>query len=806
MNHILKSLTAAALLCAGAAQAQIDPSLAPRVATSRALIQSSYTNVGPSASVLRGVSRSIGLLYPNGGSGPGAYGGSVVFNANTYSTSRGECAWILTSDGQVTLTGPRITPSTYQFIRPVPYDPKGRPEETWGVVNPLRGLWKGGGNLPALSTYWPGITALDEGSLYAATRPELTPPTQIANYRLNGYLVNPDLPEEVILAQWTNAKQGITTQARVCDWSNPDFDDFLIVDYTFTNTGDFDGDGREDRPGQTKVQSNAYFAFVNMEQPTTGGTDWYRQDAYRDQTIVDDIYFYSDAANYRGAFPRGLRASIWRDSDYPATSWDDTGDPFYLKEAFRAAGGITGGNVGQIEGQMQSAATYGMLPMAFRNAGPSHTFNPKDRNMGYIDPQGEQPHAAKWWKVRSLTDFDDPYADRNTEREMYNAMTAPGIKDNPDEANPGDRVAYVHAQVYGPYTLRPGESARIMMAYAAGHPAQMRGMDLLTWDRSGEPVERKQQEMRTLGEQALLENIRLAQFAYDAEYRIPASPTEAFIAADDLTSSPNGRQQIAWRDDSDRAVNPYYQEADVLGYRVYRSNWFPVGPWELWDIIEKGKGGRTVKGSWTYAGGRYTYEDLLSAAGFEYHYSVRPFAKGHADWGATLSDGSRKTLTDLPVSRARTNVTQGYESGWGPTTARTFDGDTRRPFQPATPEADRLERKVTVVPNPYFVDGLHNYPNTQNIRFVNIPRKCKIHIYSASGDRVKTIQQDETVIVQPGGVLVPKTSGQKGEAAFAQLTWNVSGVISSGLYYFVVVSEAPESMGKTQRGSFVVIK
>jgi hypothetical protein len=783
----------------------------PPVSTGRSLIRVQYSNIG-----LRGVS----LEYPYLGGGAGSYGGisstipGVAVDATgytfPYATSVGEAVWTLTSDGQVALNGPRPTPWIGQYIRPVPYDPKGRPEESWGVVNPLRGLWKGGGLLPALATYWPGITKTDEGSIYAGTSPETTRPVQIANYRLHAYIRDIDLPEEVLIAQWTNTKQGILTQARVHDWSNPDFDDFVIVEYIFTNLGDFDGDGQEDRPGQTRPQERVFFAFVNYELPTKVGSWWFYG---RYPGAYDDIYAYSDAAGYRGVFPRGLKASVWRDSDNPATSWDDTGEPFYFKESFVGPASITG-RAGQTEGQMQAAATWAMAPLAFRNTGPSHAFNPKDKRMGYVDPVGEQPYAARWWKARSDTDYDDPTPERDPEKKLYDEMTAQKIQDNPNEANAGDRTGYVHAQVYGPYTLRPGESAKIIMAYAAGHPAQMRAdskqgtgaMDLLTWDRSSEPVEKKQTEMKTLGEQALLENLRLAQFAYDSEYRIPAAPTNAFIAADDLTSSPNAHQQVSWVDDSDRAINPYYKEADVIGYRVYRSTWYPAGPWELMDTIEKGKGGKTVNGRWTYANGRYTYEDLLSAAGFEYYYSVRPFARGHADWSVTLSDGSARTLSDIPVARARANVTKGYESGWGPSTARTNDGIGRRPFQPATPEADRLERKVRVVPNPYYADGLHKYPNSEDIRFVNLPRKCKVHIYSVSGDWIQTIEHDETVTVEKGGILVPKTAGQRGEAAFWQYTWNLSGQISTGLYFFAVVSEVPENMGKVQRGSFVVIK
>jgi hypothetical protein len=224
------------------------------------------------------------------------------------------------------------------------------------------------------------------------------------------------------------------------------------------------------------------------------------------------------------------------------------------------------------------------------------------------------------------------------------------------------------------------------------------------------------------------------------------------------------------------------------------------------DTIVKGQAGKSTNGSWTVSGGKYTYEDLLSAAGFEYHYSVRPYASGHAAWSAKRSDGSAVTLADIPIARVRANANKGYESGWGPRTSRTYDGESR-PFQPVTTPTDNLDRKVLVVPNPYFADGLHAYPGTRNIRFVGIPRKSTIYIYSASGDLVRILEQDETQTISGiTGLPVPKTVNLKGEATWSQNTWNLSGFISAGLYYFVVVSHTAGSEGKTQRGTFVVIK
>ena len=107
-----------------------------------------------------------------------------------------------------------------------PYDPVGNPEENWGQPNPLTQLAElpnsaispgeqGAGG--ALSNYWPGVTADDDGSLYGSNwDPVTTPPAHIANYNLGAHnLVDVTIPEETIVAQWIDKQNGILAQRRV---------------------------------------------------------------------------------------------------------------------------------------------------------------------------------------------------------------------------------------------------------------------------------------------------------------------------------------------------------------------------------------------------------------------------------------------------------------------------------------------------------------------------------------------------------------------------------------------------------------
>ena len=113
------------------------------------------------------------------------------------------------------------------------------------------------------------------------------------------------------------------------------------------------------------------------------------------------------------------------------------------------------------------------------------------------------------------------------------------------------------------------------------------------------------------------------------------------------------------------------------------------------------------------------------------------------------------------------------------------------------PYSVKKNKQVIVIPNPYIGDGRYNGSNnwegdistwTENnrlIRFINLPEKCIIRIFTVAGELIKTIQHNN--------------SFNNWE------DWNLqtsSGrIISSGIYIFNI--ESPEL---NQTGKFVVIK
>lgn len=118
-----------------------------------------------------------------------------------------------------------------------------------------------------------------------------------------------------------------------------------------------------------------------------------------------------------------------------------------------------------------------------------------------------------------------------------------------------------------------------------------------------------------------------------------------------------------------------------------------------------------------------------------------------------------------------------------------------------TDSVEANELKVFVWPNPYRIDGgyaEHGFENrdrslasdrARRIHFANLPRVCKISIFSLDGDLVRELDH-----YYPGG-----------DPGSMHETWDLitrnSQTAVSGLYYWVVESDT-----RTQIGKFVIIK
>ncbi len=707
-----------------------------------------------------------GLMYPGWGISERDYTEYWVAGLDAdhaYHTSMGEGFWILNKEGDtynVTSANPRYNT---EDITEMIYDAASGPEKDLGIQT--RSSLSGNNT----ANYWPGAPAL--------SAPE---PIELHNYDWGRYTPNPNEAEELIISKWTT-KRGLTVTRKARAWGYADYDDFFILEVVIENTGDTDGDGQADAGLPTQL-NDVYFSFVNNLAPSDAGHRWQSATVpwnYSDSVILDDWYKYSEASNFDGLPAlRGKKISYVYDGDQPTVAGDDTGQPFdpnFSQSAYVNRGVLQAG-------QLMSFQYVGLAALDYD---PTDGFSNDTET--YVAPQSlDQPAFVNHWGIYGRFDFDTPDQSNKTEEQLYKEFVGqgslPAVQDNPTTVS---RVTFSHT--YGPYSLAPGEKAKIVVAWVAGSGAEFAGpggspMDIIEWSIQGN------QSQLPDGERALALHLERAQFAYNNGYSLPKPPPDVAVFVD---SDKNGNNALTWSDRADRAQDPDYTGAeaqDVRGYRVYRSQSSQMGPWRLVADIPVGGGSvaeYAASTPWSSTnlsfsdGGTYTYRDTESVPGFNYWYSVRSYDSGHTDW-----KGLGQAIPPL-------------ESGQGAPEQRVTV--SRSPIVISTPEKDALEDQVRVVPNPFRADPAdadHRYPPaSNNIRFVNVPRQARISIFSISGDLIAEINHPQR-----------PSDPDRGEATWDQRTRSFSGRVAAGRYYYVVESLVPGQQGKKQTGMFMVIK
>ena len=132
-----------------------------------------------------------------------------------------------------------------------------------------------------------------ERSNYSPYHTDITgnEPIEIHNYRYGDYIPYDNFPEEIILAQWEN-KLGLLVTRKAYAYSYQNFDDFIIQEIIFENTG-------------SKILTDTFISFLNSFSVSSGGHQWARGNgmSWSDwrvnrESAQDDWFYYTQAPNY----------------------------------------------------------------------------------------------------------------------------------------------------------------------------------------------------------------------------------------------------------------------------------------------------------------------------------------------------------------------------------------------------------------------------------------------------------------------------------------------------------------------------
>jgi hypothetical protein len=808
--------------------------------------------------------------YPQGRNIKVYSGGSEREGWNAKSQSGGEGFWVLTKSGS-SYAGARVLSSD---IVGRAHDMTVRPEAYLGVVeanewamairrnNGTQAAWT---NMSTVadqkSNWWPesnGITSPSPNNAIAVN---------IWNFRFGKYpsgesfsdriakgefpqyaapawaeaLSQDDFPAVVGIQEGGSTLSGLDWTRRWNQSDHPNYDEFFIVENTVENTS-----------GATV--EDIYITFQNrlMSGQATGwhGNTWnaahdWAEDDWTRFTLANN---YMDGVS-RDAFvagagkPVGLQRGVDLanaghamvyvhdgESDHITNLVPDVGDQFrYDTARERYTREQTWVREGMIQhGQFFGLGTVDAFAPFMRYGGvDDETYvAPHDNSATPNDESVQQPASVLVHQYRSKNDFDYPSPDLDSDQFIYDAIANGGYPE--DHAEPQMSTQIVS---YGPYTLAPGEKAKVVIAYVAGLAGDHAKYDNyktyakpfnVGWANlygglGNSPVkfEDRQKDI-PLSEDVMFDHFENAIQMYNWGFDIPNQPPSIKLAQD---SNLQGKTQIRWSVFGEDAADPDYAGAeanDLRGYRVYRSNVEYQGEWEYvtefsfedarsgnlptgvsfnpskaWSNVKSGNWptgipltsnqfvGADDPGAGAEIPGTYTFDDPGTNAGFPNWYAVRYYDSGHSDWNGTG--------TSIPVLES--SQTTGSGGGIGGRTGVV-------PVVPGAAVFDRLEEQVRVVPNPFKSDDdLHTYNRQQNMRFINLPGRCQIDLYDVAGQRIWTFFNNDPL---------------KGEVAYLQFAENrpsnFGEAMFPGIYFWKVTSLMPGSEGRKQQGTFLIIK
>ncbi len=314
----------------------------------------------------------------------------------------------------------------------------------------------------------------------------------------------------------------------------------------------------------------------------------------------------------------------------------------------------------------------------------------------------------------------------------------------------------------GPWDLAPGDSVRVVVAEVIGCASSEMVFDPTAVE----------QDIAKAGLADLNATAQRAQFNFDHRYNVPDSPAapERFELTR-LTGTRVGNV-IRWDASGEQLPDPDYAGAeayDLAGYRIYRSDYLPIGPWERIAEVAAGDPAYFDANSQSH-----TYVDTAVVVGFGYYYAISAFDTGHEHWPPDPA---------AIFSETNSNRVPSLESSFYP-------NHSVKPFVATFSPVNTTLDQVLVVPNPFVMRSGFITPGAQDvISFMNVPSPCTIRIYTIRGDLVATIEHSEDT----------------GIAQWDQVT-SFGQFAESGFYVYHLTSHAPATRGATRIGKFCIVR
>ncbi|MEA3287665.1 MAG: hypothetical protein U9Q77_09870 [Candidatus Marinimicrobia bacterium] len=579
---------------------------------------------------------------------------------------------------------------------------------------------------------------------------------------------DPTLPSDRMIYNRVNTSTGISMDRKIYGYSQDYYDDFFVYEYVFTNTGICNVDGSITH---SETLDSVYFhwqyrnALTREGNVEGSGIDWRGRRGWGtpqncrwgrqtmndvigedpNNPVTSSIYpemgeMSYDEYDYDGNIMRAFYSWHGRHSDL-STIYDNIGSPNYQ---------------GHLPDGMLGASQFTGVVVLHADTSPT-------------DPTDDIYQPTTSQKIESndaATVNNDQYSSMRMKTE-YQSFVSAGHENLSQaeqvvEANVFPNQfsiagGYSQSWSFGPYTLAPGDSVRIVLAEGAGGLSRERNYEVgNNWYRTYElgespdlelpdgsltsdPDEYKNAWVYT-GRDSLMETFARARDLYNNQAlelgdNRPPEPPASFII-----ESQGTRILLNWADNA--TFHPKFE-----GYRLYRAKGTKYDTYE--EIMDCNLTDNNVV---------QEYSDISAERGQLYFYYIVSYDNG-----------------DHPGE-----FYEGVQLESSPFYTRTNKGATL-----LRPPADNLDN-ILVVPNPYNIRNRNQqWVGAENtIQFWNLPEACTIKIFTERGDLIYTHDH----------------------AGMGVSTWNLltssRQIVVSGVY--IATFEAPS--GEVVYRKFIIIR
>jgi len=615
---------------------------------------------------------------------------------------------------------------------------------------------------------------------------------------------DPEEAEQIITAKW-NTSAGLTVTRTSRSYSYPDFDDFIIYEYTFENTGIFyDNDLNLLRQVDTTL-IDVIIAFTYGLSPSSLGSIRYKE------RVDNNKYLWN--VHKKGNYP----ASYW-DPDYwlmynmvSSYGGDSTlaGRPEPVLENFLnfAENGINGGGLLSPQAAGWNVLYYDTEHLSFidpndttASESPLFLTGKKGGFFEGLDSLGNPIDLDINGKIlQPYSSYNGNHTNPSTE--MWDKIASFGARngaffDGSDDLLPqiwkgrfiglsdGEEQYSTRTLSFGPYYLEPGEKIEFTTAEMVGYGADPNKLVI-----GGILDKSKPWDYGRFWDQAVVVEGETVTENYVADYGIPDYVNSDVVYVNDVAhkaaeaylghplTSPDAwpdEMPVFWPEDHPKDGS-YSVPITIPAPKITVTNTdtgIVVLTWDRYVEDFDSQYADYVSGDLEKF---YIYRADFKMGPWELLDSMMLGDVTNDNMYQYL-DNDKTFLVEEVKYYAVTSVNDaGFEGG------KTNLTEHRKAIG-AVPEMD----KVYVVPNPFYIrSGFEGSNADRMLGIYGLPEKCTIYIFSFAGQKLWEIDHDDPVYSNN----------------WEQITRNNQD-LASGVYFFVV--KTPK--GKQYTGKFLVIK